>query len=185
MSMNAIMARSDWPDIQMRHANGQSISSLAAEIGVHKMEMSRALRNKITVKERKLQVRTQEIFEELQAPLIAPENIIAPTTPGEIHSFSVEALLTQMHEDQAALRAMAEEHQSESPMISITARKASLDASAQILKAATQYQIHSEKDITKHPEFNKFLSKLMTCLNQHPDALESVALMLEGHVVGA
>jgi hypothetical protein len=185
----ALRARDDWPQIQQRyHTCADSLRSLAAELGVHHQQLKRALEfsaNAAALK-KKVKAKAKAVVRAVQVEISEPEpaeeeaegaTAIVPRGPVE---FTAESILAEMREDQEGLREIAETHGEKSPYIAISARQASLQANAAILKAAMQYQIHAEQDLTKHPEYNRLITTIMTALAPYPEASMALAQALEG-----
>lgn len=191
MSVQGIQARDDWPEIQMKAADGQSIASLAKQIGVHHEQLRRALKDstqkKVTQVKRATRKTAQKVQETVQEAIQPVQEIAGtvtnslpvPRKPRDLGEFSIESTIKEMRENQAILQEIAEEQREKSPYTAIAATNASNQAAAAILKAMVQYQVHSEKDITKHPAFNRMMTIIMQALTPFPEAAAALVLALE------
>lgn len=180
---DALRVRDDWSEIQMRHANGESLNSLARYCKVFPTQLQRALcgaspRRLAEAKEKITRQRKHKI-EPVEKPGKVTEDLPVTRTTREPQEFSVENSLNTMQEIQAALQGMAETYETSMPSVAVSAYTAALNAGAKVLQAAVDYQVHTEKDIHNHPGFNRMLSSIMIALEPFPEAMEAVKQTVE------
>jgi len=183
---DAIRARDDWPQIQQRCATGkESLRGIASSIGVFDTQLRRAVeydkKEKVIKAERKAKKAAKSPKE--TAETVSGEvtdNLPARVRPQrDLGTFSIDGTIEEMRDNQAELQDIADENRARSPYIAISALTAANNTSGLILKAMVQYQVHSEKDISKHPGFNRMVSIIMDSLKPFPDAAAAVILALD------